>query len=240
MNRLCNEEQVQIRENIKVLQDKIAEATQHSGREQDAVRLMAVTKTVEPQRINCAIDYGISLIGENRVQEFLGKKDALRLAGVQVHLIGHLQTNKVRDIIGQVDAVQSVDSRRLALALSNRAAEVGVRLPILLEVNIANEKSKFGFSPGEVQEAACEIAEYPALAVCGLMTVAPFGEEKAKLRTFFANMHRMFLDIGAKKSDNIHMHVLSMGMSDDYQEAVMEGATLVRVGSAIFGNRILK
>ena len=238
MNEKSSDKEFQfIEENLKYLRERIANAALRAGRGPEAVRLMAVTKNVEPAAINYALGCGVDLIGENRVQEFLGKRDKLQLEGCEVHLIGHLQTNKIRDILDYVDCIQSVDSLRLAQELSRRAAERGKCCDILLEVNIGDEESKFGFSAESLEEALCEIAAYPALRVRGLMTVAPIFSENRPVHPFFSNMQQLFLDISAKKLDNINMDILSMGMSDDFEEAVAAGSTLVRLGSAIFGMR---
>ena len=229
-----------IEENLKIINDEIAQAAVKSGRTENDVSLMAVTKTVESRFINHAIGNGIKLIGENKVQEFLLKKDELNLEGCKVHLIGHLQSNKVKKIVGNVDTIQSVDSVSIAKEIGKRSLEAGVTTNVLLEVNVGNEESKFGFSADELFERACEIAETGGISINGLMCVAPICEKEAEIRAIFSNMHRMFIDIGAKKIDNINMSVLSMGMSGDYKQAILEGANLVRVGSAIFGARIYR
>ena len=201
---------------------------------------MAVTKIVESKFINHAITNGVNLIGENKVQEFLLKKDELNLENCKAHLIGHLQSNKVKKIVGNVDTMQSVDSVSIAKEIGKRSLEAGVKTNILLEVNVGNEDSKFGFSAEELFEKACEISEIDGICINGLMCVAPICEKEAEIRAIFSNMHRMFIDIGAKKMDNINMNILSMGMSGDYKQAILEGANLVRVGSAIFGARIYR
>ncbi len=226
-----------IEESFKRIKNEVAEAAVKAGRNPDDVRLMAVTKTVEPIYINHAIACGADLIGENRVQEFLSKKDELDLSRCKAHLIGHLQTNKVRQIVGEVQLIQSVDSVRLAQEIGRCSAGKNVVTDILLEVNIANEQSKFGFKPSEVYEKVCEIAEIGGVRIRGLMTVPPLDAEKEQTTTFFSNMRQLFIDIGEKKIHNVTMSVLSMGMSGDYLEAVSAGSTLVRVGTAIFGTR---
>ncbi len=235
--KLSIEQQTRIRDNLSRIRERIALAAQSAGRGERDVRLMAVSKTVPPEPINFAISCGVDLIGENRVQEFLAKKPELNLSGVTAHLIGHLQTNKVKSIVGQVDLIQSVDSLRLAQEIGKEAQKQGVAQQLLLEVNIAGERSKFGFAPQELPEAAAEIAEMGGVFVRGLMCVPPLDAEKAELRQYFTGMQRLFLDIEAKKLDNISMCILSMGMSGDFEEAVQCGSTLVRVGSAIFGDR---
>ncbi|MEE1012662.1 MAG: YggS family pyridoxal phosphate-dependent enzyme [Acutalibacteraceae bacterium] len=235
-----NERFSAIEENLKIIREDIANAALISGRNPEDINLMAVTKTVESKFINHAIKNGIDLIGENKVQEFLLKKDELNLENCKPHLIGHLQSNKVKKIVGFVDTIQSVDSVSIAKEIGKRSLEAGVTTKILLEVNVGNEESKFGFTSDELFEKACEISEIDGLCINGLMCVAPICEKDAEIRAVFSNMHRMFIDIGAKKIDNINMNVLSMGMSGDYKQAIIEGANLVRVGSAIFGARIYR
>ena len=199
--------------------------------------MLAVTKTVPAERINAAIRLGVTQIGENRVQEFLQKKDALLLSETQAHLIGHLQTNKVRQIVGHVQMIQSVDSTRLAVAISRRSEELGIVTPVLVEVNIGGEEAKSGAAPDQLEDLLGEMHELKGLHVCGLMTVPPILETEREKREIFSKMYKLFVDIRAKKLDNINMHILSMGMSDDYREAILAGATMVRIGSALFGAR---
>lgn len=229
-----------IEENLKIIRNDIAEAAIRSGRSPEEINLMAVTKTVESRFINKAIDCGISLIGENKVQELLLKEPELNLNDCRAHLIGHLQSNKVRKIVGKVDTIQSVDTVDIAKEIGKRSLQQGITTKILLEVNVGNEDSKFGFSSDCLFEKACEIGEIEGVSIDGLMCVAPICEKEAEIRAVFSNMRRMFIDIGAKKIDNINMNVLSMGMSGDYESAILEGANLVRIGSAIFGARIYR
>ena len=241
MEWLSDEERFSaIDENLKYIAEEIAEAALKSGRKSEDISLMAVTKTVESKFINYAVDKGIELIGENKVQEFLMKEPELNLSKCKAHLIGHLQSNKVKKIVGKVDTIQSVDSVAIAREIGKRSVEAGVNTKILLEVNVGNEESKFGFSPDEVFERACEISEINGILIDGLMCVAPICEKDAEIRRIFSNMRRLFIDIEGKKRDNINMNVLSMGMSGDYKNAILEGANLVRIGSAIFGSRIYR
>ncbi len=235
-----NERFAAIEENLKYINADIAEAALKSGRSPADVSLMAVTKTVESRFINHAIGCGITLIGENKVQELLLKEPELNLGSCKAHLIGHLQSNKVKKIVGHVDTVQSVDSVSIAKEIGKRSLEAGITTNILLEVNAGSEESKFGFSSDELFEKACEISEISGISINGLMCVAPICEKESEIRAVFSNMHRMFIDIGAKKMDNVNMNILSMGMSGDYKYAILEGANLVRVGSAIFGARIYR
>ncbi len=229
-----------IEENLKYIRSDIFEAAVKSGRNPDEINLMAVTKTVDTKFINHAIKNGVNLIGENKVQEFLLKEPELDLNNCKAHLIGHLQSNKVKKIVGKVETIQSVDSVEIAKEIGKRSSAIGLVSKILLEVNVGNEDSKFGFGYDEVFEKACEISEIDGVFIDGLMCVAPICEKESEIRTVFSNMHRLFIDIRDKKRDNIHMNVLSMGMSGDYKEAILEGANLVRIGSSIFGSRIYR
>ena len=224
--------------NLEYIREKIYEATLRSGRDENSVKLMAVTKTVEPVFINRAIERGIDLIGENKVQEFLGKKDFLNLDSCKAHLIGHLQTNKVKQIIGQVDMIQSVDSLKLAGEISKRSSSQGIITPCLVEINIGEEESKTGAEFSQALEIIHEISEMDNISVEGLMTIPPICDNDAELDKYFSKMHRLFIDIKAKKLDNVNMNILSMGMSSDYERAILNGSTLVRVGTALFGHRI--
>lgn len=224
--------------NINKIKERISEACIRSGRKENEVRLMAVTKTVEPIFINRAIDCGIDLIGENKVQEFLSKKEHLRLEECEAHLIGHLQTNKVRQIISEVSMIQSVDSVKLAKEISKRSESAGIISNCLVEVNIGGEESKTGIDGAYLEELICEISEMKAIKIKGLMTIPPICDDERVLNKYFSKMHRIFIDIKDKKLDNVDMTVLSMGMSSDYENAVMNGSTLVRVGTALFGQRI--
>lgn len=225
-----------VEESWKRVRGSVEEAAIRAGRDPADVQLMAVTKTVEPVFINHAISLGATLIGENKVQEYLGKKPALEGA-YEAHLIGHLQTNKVRQIVGEVDVIQSVDSVKLAREIGKVSEKKGVVSNVLLEVNIGLDPNKFGILPDALAETVCEIAEIPGVQVCGLMTVPPFDADTEKTQRFFSNMYRLYIDITEKKIHNIDMRILSMGMSGDFPQAIAEGATLVRVGTAIFGSR---
>lgn len=226
-----------IEDNLKKIREGVAKAALASGRSEDAVKLMAVTKTVDSVFINHALSLGVDLIGENKVQEFLDKKPQLNLDGVRSHLIGHLQTNKVKKIVGQVDMIESVDTVHLAEEIGKRSAEAGIVTDILLEINAGNEESKFGFEYDEVIERAAEIALIKGVSVKGLMCVAPICEKESDLRQIFSNINALFIDNRLKNIDNINMEILSMGMSGDFIPAIAEGANLVRVGSGIFGMR---
>lgn len=226
-----------VEENYKAVRFKIDEAAVKAGRNPDDVRLMAVTKTVESVYINKAIEIGASLIGENRVQEYLGKRDELNLDGVEKHLIGHLQTNKVKQIVGEVDMIESVDSVKLAREISRVSLNKGLTTDILVEVNVGKEESKSGIYLENLQELVCEIAEMPNIKIRGLMTIPPICDTEKEINGYFASMYQSFIDIRDKKLHNVNMDILSMGMSGDYEYAVANGSNIVRVGSAIFGAR---
>lgn len=226
-----------VEENYKRVLENVKECAVKAGRSEKDVRLMCVTKTVEPVYINKAIELGADLIGENRVQEYLGKRDELNLGGVERHLIGHLQTNKVKQIAGEVDMIESVSSVKLAKEISRISLQKGIVTKCLVEVNVGKEESKSGIYLEELEETLCEIAELPAIKVKGLMTIPPVCETPDEARRYFAMLRQSFIDIRDKKTDNVDMEILSMGMSGDYEAAVAEGSNIVRVGSAIFGAR---
>lgn len=224
--------------NLDVIREKIAESSIKSGRAPEDVRLMAVTKTVDPLFINYALDYGVDLIGENRVQEMLRKKPDLHLDGIEKHLIGHLQTNKAGQIVGEVDMIQSVDSLKIAKEIAKQSAKKGIVTDVLLEINVGGEESKTGFSMSEFYENLSEISEIGGIKIKGLMTVPPICENDTILCKYFEKIHSIYVDIKEKKLDNIDVKILSMGMSGDYQQAILCGSNLVRIGSSIFGPRI--
>ena len=226
--------------NIGVIKERIAAAAVKSGRSENDVTLMAVTKTVEPVFINHAISCGIDLIGENKVQEFLGKKQHLNLSGCEAHLIGHLQTNKVRQIVSEVSMIQSVDSVRLAREISKRSEMAGITTDCLIEVNIGDEESKTGFDKGAFIESLSEISELPSIKVKGLMTIPPICDNPAEAEKYFATMSDFYNEIKEGNYPNFDFNILSMGMSGDYKEAIIHGSNLVRIGSSIFGARIYK
>ena len=227
-----------IQYNLDVINERIAESAIKSGRNPEDVTLMAVTKTVDPIFINYALDYGVKMIGENRVQEMLRKKPELHLDGVQKHLIGHLQTNKAGQIVSEVDMIQSVDSLKIAKEIAKQSVKKGIVTDVLLEINVGEEESKTGFSMSEFFETLHEIAELDAIRIKGLMTIPPICEINTILCKYFEKIHNIYVDIKEKKLDNIDMNILSMGMSGDYYEAILCGSNLVRIGSSIFGPRM--
>ena len=228
----------ELTENYNAVKKRLSAALQKAGRPENAVTLLAATKTVDPETINRAIELGITHIGENRVQELLSKNGLIKPA--HNHFIGHLQTNKVKDIIDKVEMIESVHSEKLAAEISKQACKAGITMDIVLEVNIGNEESKSGFAPEETEQAVRKIAKMPGISVKGLMAIPPIDPLPENTRKYFRNMYKLFIDIGAKNIDNSSMSVLSMGMSNDFDIAAEEGATIVRVGTALFGKRIYK
>lgn len=230
-----------ISENLKQIRENIAAAAARSGRDYSDISLMAVTKTVPVEYINYSIDHcGITLIGENKVQEFLSKKDTLHLDGVEKHIIGHLQSNKVNKIVSLVDMIQSVDSVHIAEEISKRSAQAGITSKILLEINIGDEQSKTGFDKQALTESLYRISELDNIEVKGIMTIPPICDDKKILCGYFAAMADFYNDIKQKSFANFDMRILSMGMSGDYCEAVECGSNMVRIGSLIYGARIYK
>ena len=223
--------------NYKLINERIAEAAEKSGRRREDITLLAATKTVDAQTINHAISLGLDHIGENRVQELLSKYEQYDLEHCSLQFIGHLQTNKVRQIVDKVDLIQSVDSFKLAKEISNQSLKRDKVTDILVEVNIGREENKSGVFKENLEELLCQISELKGISVKGLMTIPPICENEHKILKYFNNMHKLFIDISQKKLDNVNMTILSMGMSADYYEAILEGANMVRVGSALFGAR---
>lgn len=224
--------------NLEVIRSNIASAAKESGRKAEDIRLMAVTKTVEPIFINHAIKCGIDLIGENKVQEFLSKKEYLELQSCEAHLIGHLQTNKVKQIVTEVSMIQSVDSIKLAKEISKHSIKNGITTDCLIEINIGEEESKTGLAYDSIMPLIEEISLMDGIKVKGLMSIPPICEDNKELFSYFDKMNKLFIDIKGQNIDNIDMSILSMGMSGDYREAIICGSNLVRVGSSIFGRRI--
>lgn len=237
--KLFNTRLLTVEENYKYITERIAEAAIRSGRNPEDITLLAATKTVPAEVINHAIKCGLRYIGENRVQEFIDKYEAIDWkSGVTGHIIGRLQTNKVKYIIDKVSCIQSVDSLKLAKEISRLSVKHERRMPILVEVNIGDEASKGGIDAENLEEFILEISGFEGIQVEGLMTIPPICEKKTELCNYFSRMNQYFIDIGAKKLDNVSMNCLSMGMSSDYEEAILCGATMVRVGSSLFGERI--
>lgn len=222
--------------NLKKVEEKIQQACERSGRSRSEVTLIAVSKTKPIEMMQEAMETGVNIFGENKVQEIV-KKEVELPKDVEWHLIGHLQRNKVRQIAGKVKRIHSVDSLRLAEQIQKEYEKIGEIADILLEVNVAREESKYGLMPEETEAVIREIANFPNIKVHGLMTIAPFVEDPEKNRIHFQNLRKLLVDINAKNIDNISMDELSMGMTGDYEVAIEEGATYIRVGTGIFGSR---
>ncbi len=218
------------------VQERVRKACLRSGRDPKDVTLIAVSKTKPLEMLLEAYDAGARDFGENKVQEILEKYPEMP-EDARFHMIGHLQRNKVRQVIDKVSLIHSVDSLRLARQIEEESAKAGRITPILLEVNVAREESKFGFFMEEVERAAEEIAALSHIVVKGFMTIAPFVENPEENRKVFQDLYQLSVDITNKNIDNMSMGVLSMGMSGDYEVAIEEGATMVRVGTSIFGHR---
>ncbi|MDO4679270.1 MAG: YggS family pyridoxal phosphate-dependent enzyme [Blautia sp.] len=223
-------------DNLELVHKNIREACTSAGRSADEVTLIAVSKTKPVELLMEAYDAGERVFGENKVQEIMDKYDRMP-SDVKWHMIGHLQRNKVKYIIDKVAMIHSVDSLRLAQTIEQEAAKKDICIPILVEVNVAEEESKFGFRMNEVIPFLKEAAGFTHLKVMGLMTIAPFVDNPEENRDIFRKLKKLSVDIEAKNINNITMSVLSMGMTGDYQVAIEEGATMVRVGTGIFGAR---
>ena len=225
-----------VAENLKAVESRISAACQRAGREREDVTLIAVSKTKPETMIEEAYDVGQRDFGENKVQELIRKRELLP-EDIRWHLIGHLQTNKVRAVVDKTCLIHSVDSLHLAEAISKEAVKKGCTASILVEVNVAGENTKFGVAPEETIHLVEDIAALPNLKVEGLMTIAPFVDDPEDNRPIFSNLKKLSVDIAAKNVNNVCMRVLSMGMTNDYEVAIEEGSTMVRVGTGIFGER---
>ncbi len=223
--------------NYKTICENIEKAALSVNKNFSDIIFLAATKTVDVETINYSIDLGLRYIGENKVQELLSKYDRYNLDKCSLQFIGHLQTNKVRQIVSKVDLIQSVDSVKLAKEISKQSKLYNTVTDVLIEVNIGKEENKSGVMPENLYELLDEIKDIDNIKVKGLMAIPPICENKQKICKFFDNMNNIFIDIDSKNIDNISMDILSMGMSDDYQEAIKCGANMVRVGSALFGAR---
>lgn len=225
-----------LRENLLEVEERIQEACRRAGRNRSEVTLVAVSKTKPVEMLREAYDLGVRVFGENKVQEIREKYEMLP-RDIQWHMIGHLQTNKVKYIVDKVCLIHSVDSLRLAEVIEKEAEKHNRTVDILLEVNVAEEESKFGLKTSEVLPLAEKVVQLPHIRLRGLMTIAPFVENPEKNRAIFANLHDLYVDIKEKNIDNGTVSILSMGMTNDYEVAIEEGATMVRIGTGIFGAR---
>ena len=223
--------------NYKFIEERIFEAALKSGRKREDITFLAATKTVDVEVINYAVSLGLKYIGENKVQELLSKYDNYDLDNASLQFIGHLQTNKVRQIVGKVDLIQSVDSVKLAKEISKQSIKNNINTDVLIEVNIGEEESKSGVQADKLYELIDEIKDFENISIKGLMCIPPICDSPQKNLKFFDKMHNIFIDISGKNIDNISMDILSMGMSADYYEAILCGANMVRIGSSLFGAR---
>lgn len=232
------EKSSEIRRNVEAVQEQIGRAAAEAGRDPSEIRLMAVTKTQSAAWVNEAIAAGVTLLGENRAQELLEKYDGYDRAGCGIHFIGHLQSNKVRSIVDKVSMIESVDRLSLAQEISRCAQLHGLVMPVLIEVNIGREQSKSGVLPEALPELLGKVSLLPGLSVRGLMAIPPNIEDTVQKEGYFEQMYRHFIDMKAKKLDNVSMTILSMGMSHDYPLAIRHGSNVVRIGRALFGERM--
>lgn len=226
-----------IARNVREVLDRIARAASRAGRRPEAIRLVAVTKTVPAERIRAAVDAGVRLFGESRLQEALPKIEALRGCDVRWHFIGRLQRRKVKAVVGTFAMIHSVDSLDLATEIDRRAGEAGLRQDVLLEINVGGEATKTGFSPDEAANAITALDALPNVAVRGLMAIPPPGPDAEASRGYFRAMRELATSLAGRSLRWVRMEELSMGMTGDFEVAVEEGATMVRIGTAIFGAR---
>lgn len=225
-----------LKDQLQEVEKRIQAACDRAGRKREEVTLIAVSKTKPVETLQEAYDLGVRIFGENKVQELTAKYEALP-KDIHWHMIGHLQTNKVKYIIDKAELIHSVDSLKLAETIEKEAAKHDLIADILVEVNVAEEKSKFGMKMEEVIPFVEKVSAFPHVRVRGLMTIAPFVEDPEENRSIFADLHKLYIDIKKKNHDNDTVSVLSMGMTNDYEVAIEEGATMVRVGTGIFGAR---
>ncbi len=226
-----------IAENIALIRSEINAAAEKAGRNPRDITLCAATKMNDADRVRQAIAAGITCCGENKVQELTQKLSENAYDGADVQFIGHLQTNKVRSVVGKVSLIQSVDSKRLLSAISREAQNQGITQNVLLEINIGHEESKTGFSTEDILPLLDHLNDYPHIFVRGLMAIPPVCENPGDNNKFFEEIRNLSVDITAKKYDNISMEILSMGMSGDFADAIAHGSTMIRIGTAIFGAR---
>ena len=225
-----------LKDQLQEVEKRIQAACDRAGRKREEVTLIAVSKTKPVYTLQEAYDLGVRIFGENKVQELTAKYEALP-KDIHWHMIGHLQTNKVKYIIDKAELIHSVDSLKLAETIEKEAAKHDLIADILVEVNVAEEESKFGMKMEEVIPFVEKVSTFPHVRVRGLMTIAPFVEDPEENRSIFADLHKLYIDIKKKNHDNDTVSVLSMGMTNDYEVAIEEGATMVRVGTGIFGAR---
>ncbi|WNX86579.1 YggS family pyridoxal phosphate-dependent enzyme [Agathobaculum sp. NTUH-O15-33] len=234
---MTQEERITLAERIKDVQARVARAAVASGRRAEDITLVAATKMNDADRVRAAIEAGIRVCGENRVQELTDKYEQNAYAGADLQFIGTLQSNKIKYLIGKVSLIQSVGSLKLGQAIAKEAAKKGITQDILLEVNIGREQAKSGLMPEMLPEALDQLRLLPAIRIRGLMAIPPIADETTKNLRYFNEMHQIFVDILTKKYDNVNMDYLSMGMTNDFETAISCGSNMVRIGTAIFGAR---
>lgn len=222
-----------IKSNVRDIKERVEKAARKCGRDPKEIQIMAVTKTVEPEYVNIAIGEGITLIGENKAQEFNSKYEKYDLDGENIHFIGHLQRNKVKTIIDKVSMIESVDSVSLAKEINKQALKLDKIMPILIEINIGKEEGKSGFYKEDIEEACKEISKMSNIKIKGLMSIPP----KDNIDYYFEENKQIYVDISGKKLDNVNMDYLSMGMSGDFEAAILHGANIIRIGTSLFGKR---
>lgn len=225
-----------VKENLAIVEDRVKAACDRAGRSYGSVTLIAVSKTKPVRLVEQAYEYGIRQFGENKAQEMKEKYEILP-KNIEWHFIGHLQTNKIKYVLGRATLIHSVDSLHLAEAIEAECVKKGLEADVLVEVNVAQEETKSGIKTEEAEELIKDIARLPHVHVKGLMTIAPFVENAGNNRMIFRTLKELSVDIAGKNIDNVSMNILSMGMTNDYEVAIEEGATHIRVGTAIFGER---
>lgn len=223
--------------NVAAIRERMARAAEKAGRDPQEIALCAATKMNDADAVRQAIAAGVDCCGENRVQELTAKRKENAYAGAPVHFIGHLQRNKVRQVVGKVDLIQSVDRVELLEDIQAEALRQGIRQEVLLEVNIGGEAAKSGFAAGEIPEIVEDFGRYPQVFLRGLMAIPPISHFPGENLSFFSEMCNLFVDISRKKEDNVSVVHLSMGMTDDFEDAIACGSTMIRVGTGIFGPR---
>ncbi len=224
-----------IKNNLEIINEKIKKAALKANRHPEEIKLVAVTKTATIEQIKDALSAGVKIIGENKVQEAKEKYQILT-TDIEWHLVGHLQTNKVKYAIEIFDCIQSMDSIKLAKEIDRRSLQFGKITNVLVEVNVSGEETKYGIKPEEVKPFLKEISKFSRIRVRGLMTIAPIGEVKEEVRPYFRKLRELFKEIKSKNIKNVKMDYLSMGMTDDFEVAIEEGANMVRIGRGIFGS----
>lgn len=234
---MTEQEKQELRDRVRYVQERVSQSAERSCRKPEDITLVAATKMNSAERVKYAIECGIRVCGENRVQELLEKYNADAYKNAELHFIGTLQTNKVKYLMGKASLIQSVSSLRLGETIAREAEKHGIKQKILLEVNIGRESSKSGFLSEEVDEAAACLGEKNSICVCGLMAIPPITVSQTDSAHYFTKMYQLFVDISAKNYDNVNMDCLSMGMTSDFETAIECGATMIRVGTAIFGAR---